>query len=122
MADFDAWLREAKADLDRAQAALNRNDESYALVHAHQSVEKAPKGMQVEAWNTYDRGHNLVELSRDLRVPSRFDRICEDLTPTYTAARYPDMPDPDIDDPSRLVEKTDEFLTWVQTEWHATEE
>lgn len=118
MADVSDWLRESGADLDRARAALRRDDEAYALVHAHQPVEKALKAMQVDALDTYERGHNLVQLGQPFEIPARFERTLEDLTPTYTAARYPDMPDPAIDDPARLVDEADGFLTWVRTEWH----
>jgi HEPN domain-containing protein len=114
MASFAGWIREAQKDLDRARAALDRDDKEYALYHAHQVVEKSLKGVQAGSLGAIDRTHNLVQLQKSVGCPSRFDRLCEDLTPAYTATRYPDMPDLDVADPESLVERSGELLNWAE--------
>lgn len=107
------WLGYAEADLSAAADLIGEHS-SIAAYHAHQAAEKGLKALQIERTGEYDRTHDLVRLYLELSVPEEFQSTLEDLNPADTAARYPDAPDVELENPQSTVTEVQELLAWIR--------
>ena len=85
------WFRRARRNLRIASSMLDAGFGDGAGFYAHQGAEFALKALQILRTGTFDRVHDLTKLARDLGAPPRIMRLASDVTPLYTASRYPDI-------------------------------
>ncbi len=86
------WYDGAIVDLEEAFDALKRGRYNWALFAAHQAVEKALKAAimvlkRARPPRTHDLTRLLAEL--DIEIPRELATAVSELSPYYTAARYP---------------------------------
>lgn len=89
--EIENWWKQAKEDLKVAEDNLNKHAFVTALF-SQQAVEKALKALFILKFQkAAPKTHDLTSLCDEIKVPERIRIIAENLTPTYTFSRYPDI-------------------------------
>ncbi|MEM0223773.1 MAG: HEPN domain-containing protein [Thermofilum sp.] len=91
--EVEWWLKIAEKNVERAEAAFEREDFEAAAFWAQQAVEFSLKALVLFKGEVPPKTHNLVELYRlvsDLLSGVR-EELLSELTPYYSVSRYPDI-------------------------------
>lgn len=121
-----SWIQFALSDLDAAKRLFQSPRPTrwtYLLVlwHCHQATEKTLKAVLLEKGKDLLKIHDLPRLAQLAEIPlSTQDKtFLEDMNAFYLRSRYPDLLQPPLSDPMRktataYLEKTKQFLLWLQ--------
>ena len=86
------WLRQAKRDLEQAEASCREDRHEWACFASHQAAEKAEKALHLhlgqEAWG-YMVAKLLAELPEAVQVPQSLIEKGRVLDNLYIPSRYP---------------------------------
>jgi HEPN domain-containing protein len=85
------WLKQAEADLRKAEILYNAGEFDGVAFNSHQSVEKSLKALFIKTKGESKPGHSLIYLAICLKVPEEMISGIRDLSPEYLVARYPDI-------------------------------
>ncbi len=89
----EAWLAQAKRDLEAAYHSYSAGDFEWCAYEAQQSAEKALKSL-LRFHGREMRGHTLVQLFETLQsfltVPVELTEAAQELDLHYFRSRYPD--------------------------------
>ncbi|HIH18302.1 MAG TPA: HEPN domain-containing protein [Nanoarchaeota archaeon] len=86
------WLNKAKDDLRVAESNFKTKEIEAAAFFCQQAVEKALKGLYIHKIRRLaPKTHNLVFLSKELKLPEKYIKDAERLTNIYLETRYPDI-------------------------------
>jgi len=108
------WFEQAKADLKTAKDNITTQNFYAAAFFAQQTAEKVLKGLFMFLKDEEPpKTHNIFDLTLKLKLPERFVKIAQELTPIYTFSRYPDVT---VDIPARLYSenKAKQFVEWAE--------
>ena len=84
---------------------------------SQQAVEKALKALLIDRTGNFPRIHDVVELSRRVKAPSRITELCANINPAYTSTRYPEVAsDFDKGEVEEIVISAEEILEWIKKE------
>jgi HEPN domain-containing protein len=109
------WWKQSASDLTTAEYNLKGKRLSAAAFYSQQAVEKALKALQIERSDRFDRTHDLVYLADKLGAPDDIVKLCEIITPFYTATRYPDVETRyDSRKAKSLLKASREVVEWVE--------
>ncbi|MFB6244958.1 MAG: HEPN domain-containing protein, partial [Candidatus Nanohaloarchaea archaeon] len=106
-AELEQWIGNAEEDLEAAEQ-LSGSHPNQAAFHLHQAVEKALKPIQIQEKEEYDFSQDLLKLAAD-EARDEFLELLKDLNPVYTASRYPDVTEGEVENVGRLIERTEVF-------------
>jgi len=93
---FNRWFKLSKQDLEISRQMLKMQAYNIAAYFAHQTVEKALKGLLDGLGLRPEKTHSLLELVEQLetmgfKIPTHIKETCRDLDPHYFISRYPDL-------------------------------
>ncbi len=117
------WLAQARADMESAGDNVTMENYDVAALYAHQAVEKALKGLQLQRDGEHTKTHNLPRLAEQLDAPERIHEHTADLNPIYILAQYPGAAEAipaelyDETDATAFCDHAEEVLAWVETNW-----
>ncbi len=116
------WWEQANADLLVAKDNLQKHPYVTAFF-SQQAVEKGLKALYLLKFQkSAPKTHDLTALCDNLKVPERLRIIAENLTPSYTFSRYPDVAKTipakfySVEHASTLLTKATEALQWIRKE------
>ena len=89
--DAKEWYRRSRRYLRVAAANIETGYADVAAFYCQQAAEFALKALQVRLHGRFERTHDLTKLAKDVSAPPRIVRIAATISPTYVAARYPDV-------------------------------
>src|SRR3989344_3008729 len=92
--EYKEWMEKAEEDLDTANYNLQGNKLGAAAFFMQQSAEKALKALHIKKFGKFPKTHDLVSLSRELKVPENILSCAKLLSPAYQYTRYPDIMEP----------------------------
>lgn len=111
------WWRQALRDFESAERIFGIGDYYVSAFLLQQAVEKALKALLIQQTSSFPRIHDVAELSRRVKAPSRITELCAKLNPAYTATRYPDVAsDFDKNEVEELMNSAKEVLEWIKRE------
>ena len=118
MQNHRAWLNKAHNDLKGAKVLLRENINDLAVYHAHQSAEKALKGLLSffgkEPPRTHDLSYLLDRTMAHASGMKEYREACEFLSDLYVETRYPpDIPDYRKEDAQKAIEYATRVLDAV---------
>lgn len=109
------WLRFAERDLRSAKKNYEIEEYHVSAFLAQQSVEKALKALHIKERGEFPRIHDLTRLARMINAPEDIIKLCAEITPAYTATRYPDVAEEISEsEVSELIEKAERVIEWVK--------
>ena len=112
------WFEKAKRDLHTARNNLNSGDYYAASFFAQQSVEKGLKALQLKLQKTIIKTHDLLFLSKKLKVPKTIVEKCDKLNPIYIETRYPDansgFKEYSAEESEKDINLAGEVLSWIE--------
>ncbi len=89
--ETEAWWKQSKEDLDDAKFNFQGERYKTATFLCQQAVEKAFKAFLIEKTKQLRKIHDLVELSKEIGIPSYLLDGIKELTLAYIYSRYPDV-------------------------------
>ena len=89
--DAKEWYRRSRRYLRVAAHILEAGFADVCAFYCQQASEFALKALQVHLHGRFDRTHDLTRLAKDVSAPPRIVKIAAAISPTYVAARYPDV-------------------------------
>ncbi|MFB6158078.1 MAG: HEPN domain-containing protein [Candidatus Nanohalobium sp.] len=110
------WLEKGEEDLEAARILAENGSPETCMFHLQQAVEKAFKGLLIEREEDYSFTHSLQKLDNEAGSPEKFRKMLQDLDTAYTAARYPDAGETDVEEVDERVEETEELFKWIKTQ------
>ncbi len=114
------WIKQAEADLRKAEILFREKEFDGVAFNSHQSVEKALKALYMFKNKRGKPGHSIIYLAGQLKIPEKFLSGIRDITPEYLISRYPDIANAapvDLYDENIVVDYLDtakEILKWVK--------
>lgn len=110
------WLKKAKQDLGSAKYNFKGKKYDVSAFLCQQSAEKALKALLIKKSGKIRKIHDLVELGKNVGLPSNLLNNAKELTLAYTYSRYPDVQE--VKNLNKIVKKflkvSGEILKWVQ--------
>lgn len=85
------WWDYSKSDLNTAEYLFRGKKYKDASFYCQQAVEKALKALSLKEEGKIKKIHDLVELGKDVNLPSDLIDYCKELTLAYIYSRYPDV-------------------------------
>lgn len=89
--DAREWYRRSLRYLRVAADNIKSGYADVAAFYCQQAAEFALKALQIHHHGRFDRTHDLTRLAKDMSAPPRIMKIAATISPTYVAARYPDV-------------------------------
>ncbi len=115
--ETENWWKQAKRDLGSAKRIMELGEYHVCAFLSQQAVEKALKALLIETTGNFPRIHDVVELSRRVKAPSKITELCATINPAYTSTRYPDVAsDFDKGEVEEIVISAQEILEWIKKE------
>ncbi|WP_202320526.1 HEPN domain-containing protein [Archaeoglobus neptunius] len=109
------WFRFAERDLRSAKKNYEIGEYHVSAFLSQQAVEKALKALHIKRSGEFPRIHDLTRLARMIDAPEEIIKLCAEITPAYTATRYPDVAeDFSESEVSELIEKAEKVVEWVR--------
>ena|SRR3989338_605796 len=109
------WFKKAKQDLSSAKYNYKGRKYDVSAFLCQQSAEKALKALLFKKSGEIRKIHDLVELGKNVGLPSDLLDKAKELTLAYTYSRYPDVQE--VKNLSKIVKKflkvSEEILKWV---------
>jgi|SRR3989344_3973205 len=99
------WMKKAEADLRAAKNSFASKDYEWTIFQCQQVAEKTLKAFILEKNGELRKIHDLVELSKNIHLPSELKEKIKELTLAYIYSRYPD-----VEQKTDLKEKAVVFL------------
>lgn len=117
--DRKIWLEKSKEDLKTAQILLDNTRLTDAAFFCQQAVEKALKYKWLKNEAEINRSHDVYSLAKKLKLPKNLIEHCIELTPLYSASRYPDAAVKSgetytEEDCKRFLSHAKEVVEWVE--------
>ena len=113
--EIKRWFIQSREEFDTAK--INFDAEKYFAVAfwCQQSAEKALKALLIKKTNSFPKIHDLTNLAKLNKAPTRIITLCAKLNPAYIASRYPDSPKRYTREECELIIKyCQEVLEWVE--------
>ena len=82
--------------------------------YLQQSIEKALKAYLLDSEGEYPFSHKLQVLDQEVGLPDRFTELLQDLDTVYSASRYPDTADAEIEDIEEKLDETEKVVKWIE--------
>ncbi len=115
--ETENWWIQANRDLGSAKRIMELGEYYVCAFLSQQAVEKALKAILIETTGNFPRIHDIVELSRRVKAPSKITELCAMINPAYTSTRYPDVAlDFDKSEVEEIVISAEEVLEWTKKE------
>lgn len=115
--ESEKWWNQAHKDLESAKRIMELGEYHVSAFLSQQAVEKALKALLIESTSAFPRIHDIVELSRRVKAPSKITELCAIINPAYTSTRYPDVAsDFDKGEVEEIVKSAEEILEWTKKE------
>ena len=110
------WLKKAKQDLDSAKYNFKGKKYDVSAFLCQQSAEKALKALLLKKSGKIRKIHDLVELGKNVNLPSDLLDSCKELTLSYIYARYPDIQE--VKNLNKIAKKflkvSEDILKWAK--------
>ncbi len=110
------WFKKSKQDLDSAKYNFKGKKYDVCAFLCQQSSEKALKSLLLQKSGKIRKIHDLVELGKNVGLPSNLLDGAKELTLSYTYARYPDVQE--VKNLNKIVKNflsvSKEILKWVE--------
>ncbi|MDD1745251.1 MAG: HEPN domain-containing protein [Candidatus Methanoperedens sp.] len=115
--ETENWWKQANRDLGSAKRIMELGEYHVCAFLSQQAVEKALKALLIDRTGNFPRIHDVVELSRRVKAPSKITELCAPINPAYTSTRYPDVAsDFDKVEVEEIVISAEEILEWIKKE------
>lgn len=122
---IDEWLKQAKYDMDTADAMFASGRYIYAIFMCHLSIEKALKGLFHQRFNSVPpKSHNLIYFVErlELKIDSEIQTYIATLNNISVPTRYPDnlermMKEFTKERTREILNKGKEVLVWIENEY-----
>lgn len=115
--ETENWWKQADKDLESAKRIMELGEHQVSAFLSQQAVEKALKALLIETTGNFPRIHDIVELSRRVKAPSKIIELCAVINPAYTSTRYPDVASEfDKGEVEEIVKSAKEILEWTKKE------
>ena len=109
------WLRFAERDLRSARKNFEIGEYHVSAFLTQQAVEKALKALHIKKRGDFPRIHDLTRLARMIKAPEEIVRYCAEITPAYTATRYPDVAEEfKKEEVEELIVLAEKVIEWVR--------
>lgn len=108
------WFEKASEDLAAARVLIDAGQNLPALFHLQQCVEKSIKATLIAEEGEYPHTHRLLVLGRNAGIPDEYDELLSDLDVAYTAARYPDTGDFEVEEIDPILAGVEEVFRWTK--------
>lgn len=113
--ETNKWWQSALLDIDSAKKNLKIQIYHVSTFLSQQAVEKGLKALLIERTNEFPKTHDLPKLSTMLDAPDRITKLCETITPMYTATRYPDVGMQfNKNEVKEIIKHVEEVLKWIK--------
>jgi HEPN domain-containing protein len=119
--EVEDWLEQARAELKAAKDNLKTSNFFVSAFLSQQCAEKSLKAYYIAKENKLPpKVHDLVQLSKELKLPKEMEEKLRELSPPYLLARYPNaatgIPARHYDKglAEKLVKMAEEVLKWVE--------
>lgn len=115
--ETENWWKLANRDLGSAKRIMELGEYHVCAFLSQQAVEKALKALLIDRTGNFPRIHDVVELSRRVKAPSKMTELCATINPVYTSTRYPDVAsDFNKGEVEEIVISAEEILEWIKKE------
>ncbi len=115
--ETENWWKQANRDLESAKRIMELGEYHVCAFLSQQAVEKALKALLIDRTGNFPRIHDVVELSRRVKAPSKITELCAMINPAYTSTRYPDVAsDFDKGEVEDILKSAKEILEWTKKE------
>ena len=115
--ETENWWKQANRDLGGAKKIMELGEYHVCAFLSQQAVEKGLKALLIDRTGNFPRIHDVVELSRRVKAPSKIIELCATINPAYTSTRYPDVAsDFDKGEVEEIVISAEEILEWIKKE------
>ncbi len=110
------WIKKAESDLRTAEKSFKINEYGWANFQIQQSIEKALKSILIKEKEKLIKSHDLVFLSKLVKLPENLKKYCKKITIFYTLNRYPDVGGEKLNsqDTKKYLQQAKEILKWVK--------
>jgi len=109
------WLKFAERDLKSAKRNYEIGEYYVSAFLAQQSAEKALKAVHIKETGGFPKSHDLTRLARLINAPEKIIELCAEITPAYTATRYPDVAEEfDKKDVEDLIKNAEKVIEWAK--------
>jgi len=109
------WFKFAERDLRSARKNYEIGEYHVSAFLAQQAVEKALKALHIKKTGDFPKIHDLTRLARTISAPNEIVRLCAEITPAYTATRYPDVAeDFSREEVDELIKSAEKVIEWVK--------
>ena len=110
------WFDKAKKDLNSAKYNFKGKKYDVSAFLCQQSAEKALKALSLKKTGKIRKIHDLVELGKNVDLPSDLLDHAKELTLAYIYTRYPDVEE--VKNFDKIVKKflgvSEDILKWVR--------
>jgi len=111
------WWKQANRDMESAKKIMELGEYHVSAFLSQQAVEKALKALLIETNSSFPRIHDVAELSRRVKAPSKIIESCAMINPAYTSTRYPDVAsDFNKNEVEEILKCAKEILEWTKKE------
>ncbi len=115
--ETENWWKQANRDMESAKRIMELGEYHVCAFLSQQAVEKGLKALLIETTGNFPRIHDVVELSRRVKAPSKIIELCAVINPAYTSTRYPDVASEfDKGEVEDIVKSAKEILEWTKKE------
>lgn len=87
--ETELWWKQSQAEIKTAKILKEQYVYYAACFHAQQAAEQALKALHIEMKNEAYIGHDLVNLSKNLKLPQTLIIKCKTLAAAYQEAKIP---------------------------------
>ena len=114
--DFEAWLNQAKSDLEKARVLAEKGYYDGSTFYSQQTAEKSLKAVWLSKGNDLIKIHDLLQLGKKVGLTGKMLEKAVSLNPFYSASRYPWVKTEDInsEDAERIINFAEEILEWCK--------
>ncbi|MCD6493472.1 MAG: HEPN domain-containing protein [Archaeoglobaceae archaeon] len=109
------WLKFAERDLRSAKKNYEIEEYHVSAFLAQQSAEKALKAIHIKETGSFPKIHDLTRLAKLINAPKDIVKLCAEITPAYTATRYPDVAGEfDKKEVEELIKNAEKVIEWAE--------
>ncbi|MEW6062848.1 MAG: HEPN domain-containing protein [Nanoarchaeota archaeon] len=118
--EIEDWVKQALADLRKAEVLINSKNFDGAVFFCQQAVEKSLKALYMLKLKEIPKGHSIIYFAQKVNVPKEMLSGIRDLNPEYLITRYPDMAAGipaelyDAEIANRHKKTAEQVLKWVE--------
>ncbi|MBS3119091.1 HEPN domain-containing protein [Candidatus Woesearchaeota archaeon] len=111
-----SWWEQAESDFDTAKYLFDGKKYKACSFFCQQAAEKSLKALLINRGEELIKIHDLVKLSRLIKIEDSLEKDCKELTTVYTDTRYPDSGSSSYskEEAKEDINRAERILQWVE--------